>query len=92
MEEIQRQMNDAIAICESAAASNDPSIVPDTSLSIGPDFRDAEITKLTIINEDDKDNTFSNMNGTTGFDDASFTNGSFKKFLTLQLSKSLFFY
>ena len=70
-------MNDAIAICESATATNDASIVPDTSLSIGPDFRDPDITKLTVV-EEEKDNTFSNMNGTAGFDnDASFPIGNF---------------
>lgn len=67
-------MNEAIAICESATAANDPSLVPDSSLSIGTDFRDPDITNLTVINEE-KDNTFSNMNGTTGFDDSAFPNG-----------------
>lgn len=80
-------MNDSIATCESASAANDASIVPDTSLSIGPDFHDPDTTILIII-EEEKDNTFSNMNGTTGFDnDASFPNGQFKKNLKNKLNE-----
>lgn len=75
MEEIQRQMNDAIASCDSAISANDASTVPDSSLSIGPDFRDPEITKLTKITDEAKDNTFSNINGTSDFNNEAFPDG-----------------
>ncbi|KAK6643175.1 hypothetical protein RUM43_004678 [Polyplax serrata] len=77
LEEIQRQMNDAIAICETAETSNDATTVPDSSLSIGPDFRDPEIVKLTVIEDKTKDNTFSNMNGTDSFGNDTFPDDAF---------------
>lgn len=39
-------MNDAVDACEAAVAAGDASLVADTALSIGPDHRDAEISRL----------------------------------------------
>lgn len=68
-------MSDAIATCESAILANDASTVSDSCLSIGPDFRDPEIMKLTVVEEEAKDNTFSNINGTIGFSNDTFPDG-----------------
>lgn len=40
VEEIQRQMNDALAVCKAAVEENNASAVSDYSLNIEPDFRD----------------------------------------------------
>lgn len=44
LQESQRQMRDALALCNSAIAANDPSIVSDYSLKLEPDFREAKKT------------------------------------------------
>lgn len=41
LEENQRQMNDALAICKTAIEANDPSQASYFSLKIEPDFREA---------------------------------------------------
>lgn len=41
LQESQRQMSDALAMCKSAMAANDPVMVSDYSLKLEPDFRDA---------------------------------------------------
>lgn len=46
VQEYQRQMNDVIALSESAIASGDASTVPDTCLNFQPEFRDPSYTKL----------------------------------------------
>lgn len=46
VQEHQRQMNDFIALAESAITSGDASTVPDTSLNFQPEFRDPSYTKL----------------------------------------------
>lgn len=46
LEEHQRQMQDAVALAESAAASGDPSIVPETCLRLQPEYCDASHTRL----------------------------------------------
>lgn len=43
-------MNDAILACDSAIDSGDASGVPDTILNINPDYRDAQYTKIGLIN------------------------------------------
>lgn len=40
LEEIQRQMNDALAMCRNAIDANDPILVSDYSLKIEPEFRE----------------------------------------------------
>lgn len=42
LEENQRQMNDALAVCKSAIEANDPSQASYFSLKIEPDFREAK--------------------------------------------------
>lgn len=42
MEESQRQMNDALAVCKTAIETNDPSQASYFSLKIEPDFREAK--------------------------------------------------
>lgn len=46
LEEHQRQMQDAVALAESAAASGDPSTVPDTCLRLQPEHSDTSHTRL----------------------------------------------
>lgn len=45
-------MNDAITACDSAIESGDASSVPDTILSINPDYRDAQFKKIGLTNGD----------------------------------------
>lgn len=52
LQEQTRQMNDAIAACDSAIESGDVSAVPDTILNIGPDFKDPQYTKIGLTNGD----------------------------------------
>lgn len=40
LEEIQHQMNDALAMCRSAIEANDPQLVSEYSLKIEPEFRE----------------------------------------------------
>lgn len=40
LEEVQRQMKDALALCKVAIEENNPVVVSDYSLSIEPEFRD----------------------------------------------------
>lgn len=42
LEESQRQMNDALAVCKTAIEANDPSQASYFSLKIEPDFREAK--------------------------------------------------
>lgn len=42
LQEQQRQMNDAIALCDNAIEAGDPSQVADTALRIDPEFRNPE--------------------------------------------------
>lgn len=42
LEENQRQMNDALAICQTAIDNNDPTHASYYSLKIEPEFRDAK--------------------------------------------------
>ena len=42
LQESQRQMSDALAICKSAIEASDPSLVSDYSLKLEPDFREAK--------------------------------------------------
>lgn len=42
LQESQRQMSDALTLCKSAIAANDPSLVSDYSLKLEPDFREAK--------------------------------------------------
>lgn len=42
LEESQRQMNDALAVCKTAIEASDPSQASYFSLKIEPDFRDAK--------------------------------------------------
>ncbi|XP_064211795.1 epidermal growth factor receptor substrate 15-like 1 isoform X3 [Tribolium castaneum] len=91
LQEQTRQMNDAIEACDSAIQSGDANSVPDTALSIQPDFRDPEYTKVGLVNGnsnkqngfgDGKDDPFSSkQNGTSfsaGFGDDLFNNDTFK--------------
>ncbi|XP_044263752.1 epidermal growth factor receptor substrate 15-like 1 isoform X4 [Tribolium madens] len=91
LQEQTRQMNDAIEACDTAIQSGDANSVPDTALSIKPDFRDPEYTKVGLVNGnsnkqngfgDGKDDPFSSKeNGTnfsSGFGDDLFNNDSFK--------------
>ncbi|KAF5301331.1 hypothetical protein FQA39_LY10729 [Lamprigera yunnana] len=50
LEEQSRQMNDAIATCDTAIESSDPLSVPDTALRINPEFRDNEYHKVALMN------------------------------------------
>lgn len=78
LEEIQRQMNDAVALCEEAVANNDASPVPDTALSIGPDHRDPEINRLAS----EPKTVEPTFNGDASFE-AEFPNGKLKSYLFL---------
>ncbi|XP_066150911.1 epidermal growth factor receptor substrate 15-like 1 isoform X2 [Euwallacea fornicatus] len=84
LQEQSRQINDAISICEAAIQSGDLSVVPDTTLRISAEFRDAEYSRLGLTNGENKqkDNfgdAFSRQNGSsTGFDDDPFQNDPFK--------------
>ncbi|KAK0173240.1 hypothetical protein PV328_006470 [Microctonus aethiopoides] len=78
LEEQQRQMSDAIAIYDSALATGDPSLVPDTSLQFKPeietiDYNEGETRQngLDGNKQDIKDeNAFSGVNGSSdGFGD-----------------------
>ncbi|XP_031620846.1 epidermal growth factor receptor substrate 15-like 1 isoform X2 [Contarinia nasturtii] len=65
LEESQRQMNDALAVCKTAIEANDPSQASYFSLKIEPDFREAkkaleERTEPTSDPFNDKANSFSN--------------------------------
>lgn len=42
LEESQRQMNDALAVCKTAIEANDPGQASYFSLKIEPDFREAK--------------------------------------------------
>lgn len=44
LQESQRQMSDALALCKSAMTANDPSMVSEYSLKLEPDFREARNT------------------------------------------------
>lgn len=83
-------MKDAINACDYAIENSNPSLVPDTSLRITPEFRDPEFTRVAPIQKQTNDNTssintsntkadpFSNQNGhtnTSGFDDDPFKSG-----------------
>lgn len=52
LQEQTRQMNDAIAACDTAIESGDASAVSDAILKINPDFRDSQYTKLGLVNGD----------------------------------------
>lgn len=54
LEEIQRQMRDALAICKVAIEENNPVVVSDYSLGIEPEFRDFK-TLLVSPQEKPKD-------------------------------------
>lgn len=51
VEEVQRQMNDALALCKSAVEENNASSVSDYSLNIEPDFRDI---RAVLISPEEK--------------------------------------
>ncbi|XP_044738166.1 epidermal growth factor receptor substrate 15-like 1 isoform X3 [Chrysoperla carnea] len=93
LQEQQRLMKDAINACDYAIENSNPSLVPDTSLRITPEFRDPEFTRVAPIQKQTNDNTssintsntkadpFSNQNGhtnTSGFDDDPFKSDPFK--------------
>nr|XP_023024317.1 epidermal growth factor receptor substrate 15-like 1 [Leptinotarsa decemlineata] len=48
LQEQTRQMNDAIATCDSAMESGDVSQIPEAILRIKPEFKDPEYNKLTM--------------------------------------------
>lgn len=54
LQEQTRQMNDAITACDTAITSGDIGSIPDISLRITPDFRDAEYKKLSMVNGNHK--------------------------------------
>lgn len=54
LQEQTRQMNDAIAACDTAITSGDTAAVPDISLRITPDFRDEDYRKFSMVNGDHK--------------------------------------
>nr|CAH7760911.1 unnamed protein product [Callosobruchus chinensis] len=85
LQEQTRQMNDAIAACNSAIDAGDATQVIDTALRIKPDFRDPEYSHFGTTESSNKQNgfdsdPFSNQNGsvTTGFGDDPFKNDPFK--------------
>lgn len=45
-------MNDAITACDSAIESGDVSTVPDTILSIRPDYKDSQYKNIGLTNGD----------------------------------------
>ncbi|XP_043678663.1 epidermal growth factor receptor substrate 15-like 1 isoform X1 [Vespula pensylvanica] len=72
LQEQQRQMSDAIALYDSALATADASLVPDTSLQFNPEIEDIEYDEkeATSVNEENKAivDTFTNANGPGVFD------------------------
>ncbi|KAF7387289.1 hypothetical protein HZH68_012966 [Vespula germanica] len=72
LQEQQRQMSDAIALYDSALATADASLVPDTSLQFNPEIEDIEYDEkeVTSVNEENKAivDTFTNANGPGVFD------------------------
>uniref|UniRef100_A0A1B6LBE1 Epidermal growth factor receptor substrate 15-like 1 n=1 Tax=Graphocephala atropunctata TaxID=36148 RepID=A0A1B6LBE1_9HEMI len=64
LEEHQRQMKDVIALAESAASSGDASSVPDTCLSLQPEFRDPAYSRL-VADQLKESNKESYTNGPT---------------------------
>ncbi|KAK5647503.1 hypothetical protein RI129_002395 [Pyrocoelia pectoralis] len=74
LEEQTRQMNDAIATCDSAIEASDMIAVPDTALRLEPEFRDMKYHKMGFINGEtlqngfaDKHDPFSEQNNSTTF-------------------------
>ncbi|XP_011312407.1 epidermal growth factor receptor substrate 15-like 1 isoform X2 [Fopius arisanus] len=73
LEEQQRQMNDAIAMYDSALAVGDPTLVTDAILQLHPDIDvveqiESEIApKINGVNEGGKVDGFSGVNGSDGF-------------------------
>ncbi|KAL7034393.1 hypothetical protein ACKWTF_007946 [Chironomus riparius] len=82
LEEVQRQMKDALALCKVAIEENNPVIVSDYSLSIEPEFRDfkkvlkspeAEKPRDAFGDESSFNDPFkptSTMAASSGFDDS----------------------
>ncbi|XP_074042511.1 epidermal growth factor receptor pathway substrate 15 isoform X2 [Leptinotarsa decemlineata] len=84
LQEQTRQMNDAIATCDSAMESGDVSQIPEAVLRIKPEFKDPEYNKLTMNSDTRKQNgfdvdPFSNPSDrkSSGFNDDPFQSGSF---------------
>ncbi|KAI4499824.1 hypothetical protein M0802_005080 [Mischocyttarus mexicanus] len=67
LQEQQRQMSDAIALYDSALATADATLVPDTSLQFNPEIEDIEYNEKETknVNEENKAtvDTFTNANG-----------------------------
>jgi hypothetical protein len=59
LEEVQRQMKDALALCKVAIEENNPVVVSDYSLSIEPEFRDFKKVLSTPVQETPKDGKLS---------------------------------
>ncbi|KAI4486108.1 hypothetical protein M0804_006597 [Polistes exclamans] len=70
LQEQQRQMSDAIALYDSALATADATLVPDTSLQFNPEIEDIEYDEKETknVNEENKVDTFTNANGPGVFD------------------------
>lgn len=79
LEEVQRQMKDALALCKVAIEENNPVVVSDYSLSIEPEFRDYQKVLTTPEQEKPKDafgdesgfnDAFKPVSTNSGFDDS----------------------
>ncbi|XP_030763362.1 epidermal growth factor receptor substrate 15-like 1 isoform X3 [Sitophilus oryzae] len=76
LQEQTRQINDAIALCDTGIESGDVNHVPDTALRIKPEFRDPEYSKLISTNGEAKQN-FQNGFGDDAFNHRA-SNGGFE--------------
>ncbi|KAK7864692.1 hypothetical protein R5R35_010951 [Gryllus longicercus] len=50
LQELHRQMNDAVQLYDTAIESGDATAVPDTTFSINPEFRDPEYAQAPLVN------------------------------------------
>lgn len=57
LQEMQRQMSDAIAVCDGAVQSGDATAVADTALRISPEFRNPEYTATLLPNNNNTPQT-----------------------------------
>ncbi|KAG5884971.1 hypothetical protein JTB14_000363 [Gonioctena quinquepunctata] len=84
LQEQSRQMNDAIAACDTAIETGDSSQMPEAALRIKPEFNDPEYRKIAMSNDSKKQNgfdvdPFSNPtdNKSPGFNEDPFQSGPF---------------
>lgn len=59
LQESQRQMNDAIALCKIAIEENNPSVISEYSLNIEPDYKKA----ILILEPKEENKNITNTNG-----------------------------